>query len=88
MCFAILIFGVGLSYSLGTQDTENNLIQGIINTTVVIVINFFIISLLEYTTTNIEDHETNTNLQYSLMKKLTFFLFLNLSMSPLFLFIY
>jgi uncharacterized membrane protein len=52
------------------------------------VVNFFIINLLEYTTYEIEKHEINTNKILSLIKKLTFFIFLNLSMSPIIVYIY
>jgi hypothetical protein len=62
--------------------------ESIIKSAVVFVVNFFIINLLEYTTFEVEKHEINTNKILSLVRKLTFFIFLNLSMSPIIVYVY
>jgi hypothetical protein len=87
MCFAILIFGVMFQYEISIGD-DSNFTTTIIRTIVVFVGNFAIITLLEHTTYEIEKHELNSNKVLSLVKKLTFFVFLNLSMSPLLIYVY
>jgi len=60
----------------------------IIKTGVIFIANYWIINLLESTTYEIEKHELNSNKMLSLIKKLTFFIFINLSMSPLAIYLY
>ncbi len=55
---------------------------------VVLLGNFLVVNLLEFTTFQVEKHELNTNKVLSLIRKLTFFVFLNLSMSPLSIYLY
>jgi hypothetical protein len=88
MCFSILIFGIVFQYQIDTTYQTSNFIAQIVKSIVVFFANFFTIMLLEYTTNNVEKHEYNTNKVLSLIRKLTFFVFLNLSMSPLSIFIY
>lgn len=49
MCFAILLYGIMFQYELSTLDFDS-FYQSIIKSGVVFVVNFLIISLLEYTT--------------------------------------
>lgn len=87
MSFAILIFGVLLQYQISTFPVESLYIS-IIKNLVVLVGNFLVVNLLEFTTYEVEKHETNTRKVLSLIRKLTFFVFLNLSMSPFSIYLY
>ena len=87
MCFSILIYGVMFQYQVYIIGGSTFTLT-IVRTVVVFVFNFWIITLLEYTTLEIEKHELNTNKIISLVRKLTFFIFLNLSMSPLSIYLY
>lgn len=87
MCFSILIYGVLFQYEI-TIMNYSDFTASIIKTAVIFIANYWIISLLEYTTYQIEKHELSSNKMLSLIKKLTFFIFINLSMSPLAIYLY
>jgi hypothetical protein len=87
MSFAILIFGALLQYEISTFPADS-LMVSVGKNLVVLVGNFLVVNLLEFTTFQVEKHELNTNKVLSLIRKLTFFVFLNLSMSPLSIYLY
>ena len=55
---------------------------------IVLFMNFVIINFLEWTTNSIEKHETKTKIKLSLMKKIIFFMFVNISIMPFLIFLY
>lgn len=86
MCGAILVFGVLFQYEISILLSQNFYLT-LAKTATVFAANLLIVALLEYTTYAVEKHETNTGKVLSLVRKLTFFIFVNLSMSPLLLYI-
>ena len=55
MCLAILISGIMFQYQVSVTS-GSGLVGSIVKTVVVFIVNFIIISLLEYTTFEIEKH--------------------------------
>lgn len=73
----VLVFNKQNSY-IGSENSTGQFIASM----VIFVINFLIINFLEGSTNNIEAHQSNTDMKLSLIRKITFFMFINVSVSP------
>lgn len=62
---------------------ENTFAGPLIKSLVVLILNFIIVTLLEYSTENLEHYESHTERHLTLIHKMTAFLFVNISLSPL-----
>jgi hypothetical protein len=88
MCVVLLIFGITSEYFLTNFTDTQQLVGALIRTGITLLVNWIILTLLESTTLSIESHESNTDRHLSLMSKLSFFLFVNISLSPLMIYYY
>jgi hypothetical protein len=90
VCILFLIFGVGTELVLSNR-IETPLIvifNQLISSLVIFIINFLIINFLELSSLKIEAWESNTEMKLSLIRKITFFMFINVSISPFFIILY
>lgn len=90
VCGAMLLFGIVSEVIVFNNSSpgSSGSVKQLFSSLVIFLINFLIINFLEFTTHKIEAHQSNTRIKLSLIRKITFFMFFNVSISPFLIMLY
>lgn len=83
VCITLLIFSTATQYLLTQLSMQNSLVGPLVKSGVVLVLNFLIVTLMDYSTEHMEHYESHTARHLTLVQKMTTFLFINITFPPL-----